>query len=103
MRDDRMVLIAKALADPTRLKLLRAIRGAGPEGMTCSDACALCDQSQPTVSHHLKTLESAGLIRIRAKGQFHLLRANDRLIEAFAGRLGAVPARARVRSGTARR
>ena len=51
-----------ALADPARLRLLSMI-AAQPGGEVC--ACALAGplgKSQPTVSHHLKVLFSAGLV-----------------------------------------
>ena len=58
----------KAVADPARLQLLALIRTAG-------EACA-CDLtepvglSQPTVSHHLKVLTEAGLVRREQRGQW---------------------------------
>jgi ArsR family transcriptional regulator len=57
------------LADPTRLRLLSLISAAG-------DACAACDLveslgvSQPTVSHHLKTLRHAGLVASEKRGRW---------------------------------
>jgi ArsR family transcriptional regulator len=57
------------LADPTRLRLLSLISAAG-------DACAACDLveslgvSQPTVSHHLKTLRDAGLVASEKRGRW---------------------------------
>lgn len=58
----------KALADPVRLQLLNLIATA-PEGEAC--ACDLVDpvgKSQPTVSHHLKVLREAGLVRSEKRG-----------------------------------
>jgi ArsR family transcriptional regulator, arsenate/arsenite/antimonite-responsive transcriptional repressor len=52
-----------ALADPARLQIL-SILAAAPDGETC--ACNFVGplaKSQPTVSHHLKVLAAAGLIR----------------------------------------
>ncbi|MDZ8170826.1 ArsR/SmtB family transcription factor [Microbacterium xanthum] len=56
----------KALADPTRLRLL-SIVAASPDGEAC--VCDLTEPvglSQPTVSHHLKVLTEAGFL-IRSK------------------------------------
>jgi ArsR family transcriptional regulator len=52
-----------ALADPARLQIL-SILAAAPAGEVC--ACDFVDptgKSQPTVSHHLKVLSDAGLVR----------------------------------------
>lgn len=60
-RQERLVQAFKALADPTRLEILRLLRAqAGP---TC--ACDIVDHfdlAQPTISHHLKVLRDAGLL-----------------------------------------
>ncbi len=53
----------KALADPARLRLV-SLLAASPEGEAC--VCDLTEPlglSQPTVSHHLKVLHQAGLLR----------------------------------------
>ena len=58
----RVAMIAKALSDPTRIEVLRLL--AQQAGPVC--ACDIVDHfdlSQPTVSHHLKTLKEAGLLR----------------------------------------
>ncbi|GAA1720456.1 ArsR/SmtB family transcription factor [Fodinicola feengrottensis] len=58
----------KAVADPTRLQLLSLIRAA-PAGEAC--VCDLTEPvglSQPTVSHHLKVLVNAGLLRREPRG-----------------------------------
>lgn len=52
----------KAIADPTRLQILRLIERA-PNGEVC--VCDLTDclgLRQPTVSHHLKIMTEAGLL-----------------------------------------
>ena len=58
-----------ALADPARLRLLSLI-AAQPSGEVCAcDLVAPLGKSQPTVSHHLKVLREAGLVRARADGK----------------------------------
>jgi DNA-binding transcriptional ArsR family regulator len=66
--NDRLVKVAKALGDPTRLDLLRRIAAAGE--IRCKDLVALFPVAQATVSHHLKILVDAGLIVARREGQF---------------------------------
>jgi ArsR family transcriptional regulator len=53
----------KALADPVRLRLFSAIASHdGGEACVC-DISVGVEVSQPTVSHHLKVLRNAGLLR----------------------------------------
>ncbi len=63
------VRLLQAVADPTRLAILRQLSTDGP---TCacdfSDCCA--DLSQPTVSHHLKVLRDAGWIMGQRRGRW---------------------------------
>jgi ArsR family transcriptional regulator len=56
----------KALGDATRLAILRQLR---EQGEVCAcDFVAGCDVGQPTVSHHLKVLREAGLVRGERRG-----------------------------------
>jgi len=71
----RLAATLKAVADPARLQLLALIRNAG-------EACA-CDLteplglSQPTVSHHLKVLATAGLVHREQRGQWAWFRVDE--------------------------
>ncbi len=52
----------KALADPTRLRLLSLMLASpGLEACTC-DLTDVLDLSQPTITHHMRKLAAAGLI-----------------------------------------
>jgi ArsR family transcriptional regulator len=95
MKDDTFVKIAKALADPTRRRMLAELRAASGSRHTCSCMCARFPLSQPTISHHIRTLEEAGLIDVEKDGQFHVLSVNEGILREFAGELtsGAEPAR----------
>lgn len=90
MREADFVKVAKALADPTRYRMLQELRRA--EELTCSCMCNRFSLSQPTISHHIKTLEESGLITIRRQGQFHILKVNEALLKAFVSDLGTVRA-----------
>ena len=57
-----------ALADPVRLRLLSMIAGAD-EVCSC-DLQEPLGKSQPTVSHHTKTLAEAGLIVGEKRGRW---------------------------------
>jgi ArsR family transcriptional regulator len=53
----------KALSDPVRLRLLSVVAShAGGEACVC-DLSVGIDLTQPTISHHLKVLRNAGLLR----------------------------------------
>lgn len=68
----------RAMADPIRLRLLSLI-GTTDEMCAC-DLPALVDRSQPTVSHHLKVLVTAGLLRREQRGKWAWYRVDrDRL------------------------
>jgi DNA-binding transcriptional ArsR family regulator len=61
-----MALVHKALADPTRLRLLqRLAEGDG----TVTDLMRHVDLSQPLVSWHLRRLRAAGLVETRRQGR----------------------------------
>ncbi|NWF87753.1 winged helix-turn-helix transcriptional regulator [Candidatus Bathyarchaeota archaeon] len=57
----------KALADETRLKILRLLEVR--EMCVCEIMVAL-DLTQPTASHHLGLLENAGLVKDRKEGKW---------------------------------
>ncbi|GAA1194843.1 ArsR/SmtB family transcription factor [Pseudonocardia alaniniphila] len=58
----------RAIADPTRLRLLSLIGAhAGGEACVC-DLTGEFDLSGPTISHHLKVLREAGLITGERRG-----------------------------------
>jgi ArsR family transcriptional regulator len=75
----------KALSDPTRVAIVNRL-AAGEECCVCdlTDTFAL---SQPTVSHHLRVLRSAGLVEAERRGTWAYYRlvpdAIDRLRDVF--------------------
>lgn len=72
---EHLARILKAVAEPARLQLLALIRSAG-ERCAC-DLTEPVGLSQPTVSHHLKVLTDAGLVRREQRGQWAWFRANE--------------------------
>jgi len=86
VREETFIQIAKALADPTRHAIVRQVRAAGE--LTCTQVCERFERSQPTISHHIKTLDAAGILRVNKDGAFHRLSLNDELLEEFAGAIG---------------
>jgi len=60
----------QALADPVRLRVLSMLASA-PSGEVCvCDFVGPLGRSQPTVSHHLKILAEAGLVRGERRGKW---------------------------------
>jgi len=81
---DPDVQLFQALADPTRLAILRELAGT-PEVCAC-DFTDCCDVRQPTVSHHLRVLREAGIIESERRGTWIYYR----LAPAVADRLRAL-------------
>ena len=67
---DRLARALKTIADPARLRLLSLIQ-AQPDGEACvCHLTAPLGLSQPTVSHHLKVLLTAGLVERERRGSW---------------------------------
>lgn len=58
---------AKAFGDPTRLTVAVALRDGG-ELCVC-DLSWVCERSDKLVSHHVRQLRAAGLVRSRRQGK----------------------------------
>ena len=61
MEEKDAIVSLAALAQPMRLRVFRALVGAGPQGMTPSALSAMLDVPASTLSFHLKELTHAGL------------------------------------------
>lgn len=59
--------VFKALADPTRVRLVNLI-ARSPEPVCVCELTPVVGVSQPTVSHHLKRLLQAGLLQREQRG-----------------------------------
>ncbi len=81
--------VLKALADPTRLQMILALREAKEPACIC-DFTATFSLSQPTVSHHMAKLREAGLVEATRRGIWtyyrlkpHLPERIQRIVEAL--------------------
>lgn len=60
--------VAKALAEQRRFEILEAI--AINQELSCKEIVEQFTVSQATISHHLKELVNAGLVKSRREGQY---------------------------------
>lgn len=68
MNFEKYAKVAKAVADPKRVKIL--------DLLSCGELCACdilehFDFTQPTLSHHIKVLSEAGLVVSEKRGTWH--------------------------------
>ena len=93
-RSDELVLLFKALGDPTRLKILDLLKS---RGQSCCDLIArderglcACDietavgLSQAAVSHHMGLLRRAGLVDAEKRGRWMYYRRNEAALAGLA-------------------
>jgi len=86
---ERLAASLKVLADPARLRLLSLI-AARPNREAC--VCDLIEPvglSQPTVSHHLKVLNEAGILDRQKRGQWVYYRVVPETLETLRGAFAA--------------
>jgi ArsR family transcriptional regulator len=84
---DRLARVFKALADPSRVKLLSLIAAAGDDGACVCDLTEPVNLAQPTVSHHLRQLVDAGIVDREQRGKWAYYRLVDGALAAIAGTL----------------
>ncbi|HOU54060.1 MAG TPA: metalloregulator ArsR/SmtB family transcription factor [Myxococcota bacterium] len=73
--------IAKALADSRRRDILETLVREGV--VSCGALAERFPVGQSTISHHLKILLDAGVVRVRREGQFGFFSVNQEVLGAF--------------------
>ena len=81
MQDLQSVKIYKALADPTRLKMVRDLATCPTGKKSCGDLSAKAPLSQPALSHHFSKLVEAGIVTERKNGTHKNYQLNHKLLE----------------------
>ena len=83
-----LATVLKALADPTRLRIVSLVANA-PDGEVCAcDLAEPLDRSQPTVSHHLTQLVKAGILEREQRGKWAWFRLQPGQLDSLGHILG---------------
>src|SRR5690349_13778282 len=64
----KLATVVKALADPTRLRIVDTLRKSAPEALCQCELLPLFDMSQPGLAKHLKVLVNAGIVGTERRG-----------------------------------
>jgi DNA-binding transcriptional ArsR family regulator len=83
-----------AIADPTRRRILGALKQRGASSASKSGLCAgdieeRVRLSQPTISHHMAILTKAGLVEAVKQGQWRWYRRNEKALRRLVKSLRA--------------
>ncbi|NUM99686.1 MAG: winged helix-turn-helix transcriptional regulator [Bryobacteraceae bacterium] len=78
-----------ALGSESRLRIMRLLLSAHPDGMVVGDVAAELDVTPSTLSHHLDKLKNEDLVSVQREGTFLRYSANAAALEELLGFLYA--------------
>ena len=85
----RFAEMLAAMGSEPRLRIMRVLLTAHPEGMFAGEIGAELDVTASTLSHHLEKLKNKDLVRVRREGTFLRYSANTDGLEELLGFLYA--------------
>ncbi|KAF1297220.1 transcriptional regulator [Enterococcus sp. JM4C] len=80
MKYEEVSSVLKAMSDPNRVKIIHILS----KGTMC--ACHVLEHfefTQPTLSHHMKVLEKAGIVSVSKKSQWHYYSLKEDFVNHF--------------------
>lgn len=86
---DDLARTIKALADPTRLRLISIVAASADQEACVCDLTEPVGLSQPTVSHHLRILTEAGFLTRTRRGTWAYYRLVPGALDSVASLLTA--------------
>ena len=85
----RFADMLSAMGTEPRLRIVRLLLAAHPEGMVVSEIGEELDIPNSTLSHHLEKLKNEGLVSVQREGTFLRYRANTQALQELVGFLYA--------------
>lgn len=79
---ERLSLVLKAMADPNRMKIIDLL---SYSSLCACDVLKHFDFTQPTLSHHMKVLEKAGIVSVNKQKQWHYYSLKEAFVREFMG------------------
>ncbi|MBS0473110.1 MAG: helix-turn-helix transcriptional regulator [Proteobacteria bacterium] len=87
LADKDIARIARALAEPRRFQILKEIGATKGGVVSCGELRDHHKVTAATLSHHLKELETAGLVETTKTGKFMTIALNRGVLDAYLAQL----------------